>query len=220
MTELNGSLERFARNPFREEHYFALNVKSGIIRSPTGTRMLGLPEELFVGLHAGLREETGEAAGVVLYTCGKWWGGRFWKRHSLELRTFYGCDMGDLPLHVQAHVMRRVFSLYGWGLVDTSFELSGRGFVEVTVEHAAYSHIVGNTGRCSDHLLAGVIATGLSELAGRELECAEIGCRSKGDATCSFIVGIKSRVAVAEAWVAQGKSRGDVVAAIAAGEVA
>lgn len=212
-------LERFAKNPYREADYFSLNVKSGIVRNPIGTRMLGLPEELIIGLHAGLQEETGEAAGVVLYTCGRWWGQRFWKRHGVELRKFYGCDLADVPLHVQAHVMRRVFALYGWGLVETSFDLSERGFVEVTLANAAYSDIVGNVGRTADHLLAGVLASGFSELAGRDLEASEVACRSKGDTTCAFVVGIKARVAVVEAWVAQGKSRADILAAISNGEL-
>jgi len=219
MSATPNDMARFAKNHFREEEYFSLNVKSGILRSSSGTRMLGIPEDLILGLHAGLVEETGEASGIVLYTCGKWWGQKFWKRHGLELRKFYGVDLADVPLHFQQQIMRRVFSLYGWGLPDTNFDLCERGFVEVTVQNAAYSDIVGNLGRTADHLLAGILAAGFSDLAGRELDATEIACRSKGDATCAFLVGMKARVNIAEAWMQRGRSRADIVSAVSAGEL-
>lgn len=220
MTVSPNDLGRFAKNHFREDEYFSLNVKSGILRSSSGTRMLGIPEELILGLHAGLAEETGDASAIVLYSCGKWWGQKFWKRHGLELRKFYGVDLADVPLQLQQQIMRRVFALYGWGLVETSFDLSERGFVEVTVQNAVYSDIVGNLGRTADHMLAGILAAGFSDLAGRDLDAVEIACRSKGDSTCAFLIGMKSRVNVAEAWMGRGRTRTEIVRAILDGELA
>lgn len=209
-----------ARNFYREEDYFSLNVRNGIIRSPIGTRMVGIPEELVMGLHAGLEEETGSAAGVVLYSCGRWWGRQFIKRHGTEIRQFYGMDVGDLPLHFQQQVLRRVWALYGWGVLELDFSLRERGFLEATVDNAMYAEVVGALGRTSDHLIAGVLASIVTDLAGRELECVEIACKSKGDPRCCFLLGLSSRVDVAAAWVKQGRARAEIVDAIAAGELA
>lgn len=204
----------WTRNYYNEEDYFSLNVRSGVIRSPTGTRMVSIPEDFILGLHTGLEEETGEAAGVVLYQCGRWWGRQFIKRHGGEMRQFYESEQGDLPLHFYLQVLRRVWALYGWGKIDLSFDLRDKGFISVSVENAMYSDVVGNVGRPTDHVIAGVIASIVSDLAGRDLECVEIACRSQGDLRCEFLVGIQSRLDVVAAWMKNRRTRAEILAAI------
>jgi predicted hydrocarbon binding protein len=206
------------KNPYREDEYFNLNVRSGILRGPTGTRLLAVPEELIEGLHKGLEDECGQAAPIVLYQCGKWWGKQFWKRQQVEVRHFFQEEMGELPFAFFLHVLRKVWALYGWGQIDFSFALKDKGFVEVRVAQAMYSDAVGNIGRTSDHIMAGVLASVVSELAGRELECVEVGCRSKGDQRCTFVLGMKARVDPIAAWVKQGVSVQDILARLASGE--
>lgn len=208
-----------ARNYYRDEDYFSLNVKNGVIRSPIGTRVIALPEDFIRGLHLGLEEETGQAAGIILYSCGRWWGRQFIKRHGLETKHFYQLDHADLPLHFYLQVLRRVWALYGWGRLDVSFGLRERGFLEVSVENALYSDVVGNVGRVTDYLVAGVLSSIVSDLSGRDLDCCEIACRSKGDPRCEFLVGLKNRVDVVSGWVKQGRSRADIVGSIAQGEI-
>jgi predicted hydrocarbon binding protein len=209
-----------ARNHFLEEDYFSLNVRNGIVRSPTGIRMVGIPEELIAGLHAALEDETGSASPVVQYSCGRWWGRQFIRRHAIELRQMYGMELGELPLHFQQQVFRRIWALYGWGAIDVDFGLREKGFVEATVANAIYSDVVGQQNRTTDHLVAGVLGATFSELAGRDLESTEIACRSKGDPRCSFVVGLGSRIEVVSAWVKQGRSRAEVLEALARGELA
>lgn len=208
-----------ARNFYREEDYFSLNVRNGVIRSPTGVRMVAIPEEFIAGLHAGLEDETGAASGIVLYQCGKWWGKRFVKAQSIEIRHFYSLEAAELPLHFYQQVLRKVWGLYGWGTLDISHEARDKGFIVVDVQNAMYSDVVGNIGKVSDYIIAGALASIIGELAGRPLECAEIACKSKGDVKCSFLVGVKSRIDVAQAWVKQGRTRAAVLEAIAKGEL-
>ncbi len=208
-----------ARNFYREEDYFSLNVRNGVIRNPTGVRMVAIPEEFVAGLHAGLEDETGAAAGVVLYQCGKWWGKRFAKAQAIEVRHFYNLEAAELPLHFYQQVLRKVWGLYGWGLLDISHEAREKGFIVVDVQNAMYSDVVGNIGRTTDHVIAGALASIIGELAGRPLECVEIACKSKGDPKCTFLVGVKSRIDVAQAWVKQGRTRASVLEAIAGGEL-
>jgi predicted hydrocarbon binding protein len=208
-----------ARNFYVEEDYFSLNVRNGVIRSPIGTRIVGIPEELVAGLHAGLEEETGSASAVVLYTCGKWWGKQFAKRHAQEVRHFYNMDAAELPLHFYQQVLRRVWAMYGWGVLDLCYDYRDKGFITVDVHNAMYSEVVGNIGRTSDFIIAGVLAAVVSDLAGRDLECLEIACKSKGDPKCEFIVGMKGRTDVVAAWMKQGRARAEILSAIAAGEL-
>jgi len=208
-----------AKNHYREEDYFSLNVRSGVIRSPLGTRMVAIPEDLILGLHLGLEEETGAASGIVLYQCGKWWGRQFIKRHGNETRHFYQLDHADLPLHFFLQVLRRVWALYGWGKIAIDFDLREKGFVAVSVENAMYSDVVGNVGRTTDYVIAGVLASIIGDLSGRELDCVEIGCKSKGDARCDFLVGISNRVDVVTAWVKQGRTRAEMMTSIGQGQL-
>jgi hypothetical protein len=208
-----------ARNFFDESTYFSLNVRNGVIRTPTGTRILGLPEEFIIGLHQGLEEETGAASGIVLYQCGKWWGRQWFKHHAAEVRQFYGRDPGELPLAFFLQVLRRIWALHGWGTLEVSFDLRERGFIDVTLGNAIYSDIVGPIGRPSDHLVAGVLASIIGALSGRDLEGVEISCRSKGDNRCSFLVGLRGRVDVVAEWVKQGRTRAQILDALGKGEI-
>jgi len=208
------------RNHFTPAKYFDANVRGGILRSKAGARMITLNEDFVIGLHRALEDETGAAAPAVLYTVGKWWGERFVKQHELELRQLYQNEIGELPLGIWEVVLRRVWALYGWGRIEMSFALQDRGFVEVVVASPFYSDAVGQLGRTTDHLLAGAIASIVRHLAGRDLEACEVACKSKGDADCRFLVGLKSRVNIIEAWVKQGRSRDDIVGAIQSGELA
>jgi predicted hydrocarbon binding protein len=208
-----------ARNHYREDEYFSLNVRSGVVRNPLGTRVVGIPEELIAGLHAGLTEETGGAADIVLYNCGKWWGKQFSVRHNQEMRQFFGKDQGELPMHFYLQVLKRVWALHGWGSVALSFALQEQGFIEVAVEQAMYSSVVGSLSRHSDAVTAGFLASVVSDMAGRDLECVEVACKSKGDTRCEFIIGLKSRIDVAQSWVKQGRSRAEILEAIRSGSL-
>jgi uncharacterized protein len=208
------------RNPYREEDYFTLNVRNGVVRAPTGTRILSIPEELISGLHEGLEEECGAASSIVLYQCGKWWGKQFVKHQAHEIRHFFSEEAADLPLAVYLQVLRRVWSMYGWGALDVSFELKSHGFIEICISDAMYSSVVGNVGRTSDHIFAGVLASIVSDLAGRELECVETACRSRGDKRCFFLVGIKTRTEIVATLVKQGTPHAQIVETIGRGEVA
>jgi len=222
MSLLQGAseLNPVGRNHYREDGYFRLNVKNGVLRSREGTRMLTLPEDLIVGLHRGLEDETGAAAPIVLYSIGRWWGRQFARQHEGEIRRFYRRDIGDLPLAFYLQVLRRVWGLFGWGQLDLSFDLQERGFIEALVDGALYSESIGNIGRTSDHLVAGVLASLVSALSGRDLEAVEIACKSQGDPQCRFLIGLSSRTAVISNWVTQKRKADEILESVRDGELA
>ncbi|MEM6961871.1 MAG: V4R domain-containing protein, partial [Myxococcota bacterium] len=208
------------RNHFRPEQYFSEhNVSTGVLRSPSGVRLLALPEDLITGLHRGLEDEAGAASSVILYSVGRWWGSQFMKQHEAEIRSFYNRDTKDLPLGFYLHILRRVWGLYGWGSLDLSFDLKEKGFLETIVDEAIYSASVGNIGRPTDHLVSGLLASIVGKLAGRELEAVEISCRSQGDPQCRFLLGQASRIQVVGTWVSQKRAPDDILSAIAGGEL-
>ena len=217
--KVESDLPIFAKNPYREGEYFSLNVRNGVIRSPIGTRMVAIPEDLVLGLAAGLEEECGSATKVVLYACGRSWGQRCMKRLGIETRQFYQRDQAELPLHFHTQVLRRVWALYGWGLLQFDHSTSDKGLLEAIVENAMYSDVVGNVGKTTDHIIAGVLAAILSELAGRELHAVEICCKSKGDARCHFMIGTEARTKILDSWVREGRKRREILDAIARDEL-
>jgi len=207
------------RNHYRPEEYFTYNVTNGVIRNTAGTRMLTIPDELISGIHAALDDETGAAAPIVLYNCGRWWGRRFIERHADELRRFYRKEAGEIPLGFFLQVLRHVWSLHGWGRLDLSFELEEHGFIVVHVLNAPYSDTVGNVGRPTEALMAGVLAAVVTHLAGRDLECAQTSCTSKGERQASFLVGTHARVEVVRSWAKQERSHAQIVEAVREGEL-
>lgn len=206
------------RNRYREEEYFDLNVRNGVMRSPLGTRMMAFPEDFILGLHRGLEDETGAAAPIVLYSVGRWWGARFVRRQAQEVRAFFDVEMGEMPASLYLLVLRRVWALYGWGKIDLSFDLQEQGFVRVDIDRSIYSETVGNIGKPSEFLVAGILASTVGEMAGRELECVQVACKSKGDRRCTFLVGMKNRVESIQQWVEQGLGPSDILARVEQGE--
>jgi hypothetical protein len=205
---------RRTRNRHLPERYFSVNVRSGVTRSPTGVRVITLPEELILGLHQSLEDEAGSAAPVILYEVGKWWGRQFARHYVTELRSFYDVEPGDLPISFYLQVLRKVWAVHGWGQLQLSFDLRDRGFIEAQVDRAMYSDVVGSLGRTSNHLTAGILASLVGDIAGRDLECVEIASTSRGDQECRFLVGIKARTEIVESWVKQGRSPDEIVTAI------
>jgi len=206
-------------NPYLPEEYFSHNLASGVIRAPTGTRMLIVPEQLLRGIHEALQEETGAAAGVVLYRCGRWWGRRFAQRYLAELRHFYQLDAAELSLGVFVVLLRRAWGMLGWGRLELSFALQDHGFLEAHVHGSVYSDVVGTSDQPSEQLVAGLLASLVSELAGRELECVQTTCKSVGSDRCVFLVGIKSRIDLINTWVRQGRSHATIVESILDGSL-
>lgn len=209
----------FSKNPYREGDYFSLNVRSGVIRSPLGARTVAVPEDLVLGLLAGLDEECGAASKVVLYTCGRHWGQRFMKRLAVESRQFWQRDAADLPLHFHTQVLRRIWALYGWGVLRFDHALTEHGVLEAIVENAMFGTVVGNVGKTSDAVVAGVLSAIVSELAGRELHAVEIACTSRGDARCHFIIATEARTRAIDGLVREGKKRRDILDALTRGEL-
>jgi len=207
------------RNRYREEEYFTLNVRNGVIRNPQGTRMMAFPEDFILGLHRGLEDETGAASPIILYSVGRWWGARFVRRQAQEIRAFFDVEMGEMPAALYLLVLRRVWGLYGWGKLDVSLDLSEQGFVRVDIDRSIYSEVVGNLGRPSEFLVAGILASMIGEMAGRELECVQVACTSKGDRRSTFLVGIKPRTDIVKAWVEQGVPTTEILDRVTQGEV-
>jgi len=154
-----------------------------------------------------------------LYQCGRWWGRRMAQRMAAEVRQFYRLDAGDLHVGAYLQILRRTWSLRGWGRLDVNFDLQSQGFIEVQIDHSVYSEVVGNLGRPSEALVSGILASLVGDMAGRDLECAQTECKSNGDSRSTFLIGMSSRIEVIHAWVKQGKPHGQIVTDIRDGSL-
>jgi len=195
-----------AQNPFRAGEYFSLDVRKGVIVNPVGARMIAVPDQLIQGLEAGLIEEAGAATPVILFSVGKWWGARYAKRHGTETRQFFGRELHEVPLAVYVQSLSRSWALMGLGKLELSFQYAEAGFVVADVQDSPYSQAIGKSDRPTDHLIAGVLASLISEISGRELSCSEIACKSLGDRTCTFVVGTAERLSPVSSWVKQRRT--------------
>lgn len=209
-----------AKNHYREDDYFTYNIGAGVIRSPSGTRVITLPDSLLRGIASALEHEAGDAAPIILHGCGKIWGKRFAEHHLLEVRQLFKTDAGQLPFGLFAQTLRRIWSLHGWGNLSMSFDLRELGFVEVFVENALYGSLVGESDRPSEHLWAGLIGAFFSTLTGKDLDATQTSCVSCGAEENVFLVGLGTRVQLIQDWVRKGRSHAEIAGSIVDGALA
>ena len=65
--------------------YVRSDLELGLLENRSGSRLLAIPDTLIKALYAGLEQETGLAARLVLANCGRWWGKNFYQRFSEDL---------------------------------------------------------------------------------------------------------------------------------------
>lgn len=64
---------------------------------------------------------------------------------------------------------------------------------------------------CGCYFTAGMLGDFFTRLGGSQLAALEVSCRSKGDATCKWIVGSTEVIGAAWQAMAEGRAYGDVI---------
>lgn len=76
--------QRIGGNYFAFDAYIKGDFEAGLLENRRGDRLLALPETLIQAIYTGLERETGQAYGVVLVNCGRWWGKNFYAKNGME----------------------------------------------------------------------------------------------------------------------------------------
>jgi len=202
--------------PNRHFHYswkdfFAFQSDSGTICDWNESRNVLVSENFIVGLIAGLEEEVGDAAGVVMYNIGQQWG----QEDALFFRSWFLKEYGyenfsQLNLMYVLEAWWWPFIAQGWGNWEIDMSDRKNGFMFINIFDSAVARSLGNVGKPVCHLYAGLFSGFFTNLINKDLGCIELQCYAMGETYCKFLLGKQDRIDAASFWQNEGATVRDI----------
>ena len=198
-------------NYFSSDVYVRGITELGLLENRRGDRLLALPRTLIKAIYAGLEQETGQAAMLVLNNCGRWWGKNFYSRFCEELNDYHRRPIADLSMAEFVQALQECWRTHGWGEVALDATYRPKGFLIIEVTGSAFVADAPQTNHPVCYVEAGVLQSFFSQLTGRDLHCVQTACESMGQDRNQFIIGLEKRLKPVEEWVNQGRSHTDIM---------
>ncbi len=192
---------RLPGNLFAHDAYVQGDIELGLLENRQGSRLLALPEALIEALYAGLNDEVGPSAGLVLFQCGYQWGKAFYRRFAAEVSDYYGQPLAQMETLEFVQAFQQCWKTYGWGTIELNFDRYEQGFFIATVKNSAFAQVRQSADRPQCFVEAGLLSAFFSQLTGQTLHAIQTSCESMGADSNHFILGLSERVKVAEAWL-------------------
>lgn len=194
---------RIPSNYFATDAYVRGDVELGILENRQGDRLIALPETLIQGIYAGLENETGQAAWLVLFNCGRWWGKNFYTRFQEAISGYYKKPLSEMPMVEFLQALQQCWMTHGWGRIELDQSYQQQGFLVIRVWNSPFARFALKPDRPNCHLEAGILAAFFSQLTGRELHCVQTTCESMKADCNRFILGLPKRLEPIEPLVAK-----------------
>ena len=191
-------------NYFAPDAYIQGEMELGLLENRKGSRLIAMPETLLEGIYAGLEDEVGPAAGLVLFQCGQWWGKYFYRRFVEEVSEYYSRPLADMEMVKFVQCLKQCWRTYGWGILELDFDYYQQGFLVATVQNSAFAKAGEPKNRPNCFAEAGLLSAFFSQLTDQTLHCVQTTCESMGANRNTFVLGLPERVKVAEAWLEEG----------------
>ena len=193
---------RVPGNFFAPDVYVRGDLEVGLLENRQGDRLLAIPETLIQAIYAGLETETGQAASLVLFNCGKWWGKSFYTRFHEQVVGYYSQPLANLPMVEFLQALQECWMAHGWGKIELDCSAQQQGFLVVKGWNSAFARLAPPKNQPVCHLEAGILAAFFSQLTGKELHCVQTSCESLGADCNRFLLGLAPRLEPVEAMVA------------------
>ncbi len=203
---------RIPSNYFSSDAYVKGDLELGLLENRRGDRLLALPSTLIEGIYAGLQQETGQASGMVLFNCGRWWGKNLYARFCEELTDYYQAAVADMPMVEFLQCLKQCWMTHGWGRIELDQTYQNRGYLVIKIWNSPFARLAENTTAPSCFLESGVLTSFFGQLTGRDLACIQTTCESMGADCNHFILGLTKRVEPVDSMVKQGMSHDDIMA--------
>ncbi|MEO0535103.1 MAG: V4R domain-containing protein [Cyanobacteria bacterium P01_A01_bin.123] len=207
---------RLTGNYFSSSVYVRGTLELGLLENRRGDRLLAIPEALVKGMYAGLDQETGQAAKLVLFNCGLWWGKNFYARFCEELIDYYDQAIADLAMAEFLQALQQCWQTHGWGRIALDQSYQAQGFLGINIWHSPYIAHAPKTNKPVCYLEMGILQAFFSQLTGRDLMCVQTACESMGEDRNRFVLGLQARLQPAEAMVDAGDSHESIMQALVA----
>ena len=196
---------------YSSKTYVRGDLEMGLLENRQGDRLLALPSTLIEAIYAGLIQETGQATGLVLFNCGRWWGKNFYRRFRDEVTDYYRTPLVDMSMAEFLQCLRECWATYGWGKLTFDQTHHQRGFLIIQTMGSIFAnHVPNDYGVPACSLEAGVLSAFFTQLSGRDLHVVQTTCESLGQEKNTFIVGTQARLAKAESLI-ENKENHDAI---------
>jgi uncharacterized protein len=192
---------RVPGNFFAPDIYVRGDLEAGLLENRQGDRLLAVPETLIQAIYAGLNRETGQAASLVLFNCGRWWGKSFYTRFCEQVTSYYSLPLADMPMVEFLQALQECWIAHGWGKIELDQSYQQRGFLIVKGRNSAFARLAPKQQQPVCHLEAGVLSSFFSQLTGKDLHCVQTSCESMGADCNRFLLGLSQRLAPVEKMV-------------------
>lgn len=191
-------------NYFAPSAYVQGDFELGLLETRLGSRLIALPEVLLQGIYAGLEEEIGQATGVVLYNCGRWWGKSFYRRFIQEVSEYYEMPLAQMEMAQFLSCLKQCWKTHGWGVINFNFDYYSQGFIVVNTVNSPFAEAApqGKGFACQPE--AGILTSFFSQLTGENLGCIQLSCESMGAESNYFVIGLDERVKLAKTLSEEG----------------
>ena len=213
MIEINNLLikPQLPGNYFAYDAYVKGDLELGLLENRLGGRLLGLPSTLLEAIYTGLEQETGQAARLVLFNCGRWWGKNFYVRFCEEISEYYDKPVAMMEMIELIQCLQQCWKTHGWGTFDLDTRYTNAGFLIMITKNSPFASVAKDWNRPVCFLEAGVFSSFFSRLTGRDLNCIQTTCESMGADSNQFILGLSNRLQSVEALVDQGKDHAAIL---------
>lgn len=199
-------------NYFAPDAYVQGDYESGLIENRHGARLIALPETLLQGIYAGLERETGQASGIVMFNCGRWWGKNFYRRFVEEVSQYYRRPLAEMEMAEFLQCLKQCWKTHGWGIFELDIDFYQQGFLVVKVTNSAFAEAAPKQGKSPACFAeAGILSAFFSQLTGRDLHCIQTACESLGADSNTFVLGLRERIEAATAWVEAGQNHAKIM---------
>lgn len=192
---------RIPGNFYASDVYVRGDLEVGLLENRQGDRLLAIPETLIQAIYSGLDKETGQAARLVLFNCGQWWGRSFYTRFCEQVSGYYSMPLANMPMVEFLQALQECWMAHGWGTIELDQTYQQRGFLIVKTKNSAFARLAPNPQRPVCYLEAGMFASFFSQLSGKELSCVQTTCESMGADCNRFLLGIPQRLEPVEAML-------------------
>ncbi|MCH9054933.1 V4R domain-containing protein [Parathermosynechococcus lividus] len=199
-------------NYFAADAYVQGDFETGLIENRKGARLIALPDVLLQAIYTGLEHEVGQATGVVLFNCGRWWGKNFYRRFVEDVSEYYGRPLAEMEMIEFLQCLKECWKTHGWGTLDLDVSFYQQGFLVVKTWDSAFAEAAPKaTGQPQCFAEAGILEAFFSQLTGRDLHCVQTACQTLGASNNYFVLGLRERVEPAKAWLQEGQDHNTVM---------
>lgn len=198
-------------NYFAPSSYVQGDFELGLLETRLGSRLIALPEVLLQGIYAGLEEEIGQATGIVLFNCGRWWGKSFYRRFIQEVSEYYEMPLAKMEMAQFLSCLKQCWKTHGWGVIDFNFDYYSQGFIVVNTVNSPFAEAAPQNKNFACQPEAGILSSFFSQLTTEELGCVQLSCESMGSPSNYFVIGLGQRINLASAMIEEGHDHSTII---------